>query len=106
MSSSTAPFTPEIIGAVTAHMNTDHPEDNLLIARSLGAVPTATSAVMTGLDPAGAHFQATTDAGPVDFTVPWAIEITERASFRHEVVRMYHEACAALGVEPRGAGDH
>ena len=39
-----APFTPEISAAVADHMNTDHPEDNLLIVRSLGGVPDATDA--------------------------------------------------------------
>ena len=105
-SPSAAPFTPEIVAAVTAHMNGDHPEDNLLIARSLGGRPDATAATMTGFDEVGAQFDATVDGALVPFVVPWAVPITERATIRVEVVGMYHEACAALGVAPRQAGEH
>lgn len=101
-----SPFTPQVIQAVTAHMNTDHPEDNLLIARSLGSQPDATAATMIGMDPQGARFAADVDGTSVEFDVPWAVEITERATIRQEVVRMYHDACAALGVAPRGAEEH
>ena len=101
-----SPFTPQVIEAVTAHMNTDHPEDNLLIARSLGGLPEATSATMTGLDHQGAHFAAEVDGTSTAFEVPWSVEVTERVTIRQEVVRMYHEACAALGVTPRDAEEH
>lgn len=101
-----SPFTPQVIEAVTAHMNTDHPEDNLLIARSLGGMPEATSATMIGIDPQGARFAAVVNGTTTEFDVPWAVEITERATIRHEVVRMYHEACAAMGVTPRDAEEH
>lgn len=104
--SSAPPFSPEVVLAVTTHMNTDHPEDNLLIVRSLGGQPQATAATMAGYDEAGARFEATVGGTPVEAVVPWAVPITERATIRHEVVRMYHEACAALGVTPRGAGEH
>lgn len=100
------PFTPEISAAVAAHMNGDHVEDNLLIARSLGGQPAATAAVMTGVGPDGAAFDATVDGAPVSVTVPWSGPVADRGAIRVEVVRMYHEACAALGVEPRQAGEH
>ena len=102
----TDPFSPEISAAVTAHMNGDHIEDNLLIARSLGGQPEATAAVMTGVGPQGAAFDATVDGAPVAFTVPWQSPITDRGAIRVEVVRMYHEACEQLGVAPRQAGEH
>lgn len=100
------PFTPDVVAAVTAHMNTDHPEDNLLIARSLGGVPDATDATMADVSPAGATFRVVSGGAEQDVTVPWTVEVTERATIRHEVVRMYHEACAALGVTPRSAEEH
>lgn len=106
MADAPAPFTPDVVAAVTAHMNSDHPEDNVLIVRSLGGVADATEAEMTGVSPAGAAFRTVVDGEPVDVTVPWATEVTERGHIRLEVVRMYHEACAALGVEPRAAGEH
>ena len=96
------PFAPEVVTAVTAHMNGDHPEDTLLICRALGGHPDATAARMTGLDGEAGEYAVT--AGGVEHTVriPWAQPLTERAQIRHEVVRMYREACAALGVTPRG----
>lgn len=100
------PFSPQVSAAVAAHMNGDHAEDNLLIARSLGGQPDATAATMTGVRPDGAVFEATVDGAPVDVVVPWAEPINDRGAIRVEVVRMYHEACAALGVEPRQAGEH
>ena len=106
MSNPTPPFTPEVVAAVTAHMNTDHPEDNLLIARSLGGVPDATGATMADVSPAGATFRVTDADGERDVTVPGAVGVTERVTIRHEVVRMYHEACEALGLTPRGAEEH
>jgi hypothetical protein len=106
MSNAPSPFSPEVQQAVARHMNTDHPEDNLLIARSLGGLPDATAATMVGFDPDGANFEADVDGVATPFTVTWAVPITERATIRVEVVRMYHEACAALGVTPRGAEEH
>jgi len=100
------PFSPQVSAAVAAHMNGDHAEDNLLIARSLGGQPSATAAVMTGVRPEGAAFEATVDGAPVEVIVAWASPITDRGAIRVEVVRMYHDACAALGVEPRQAGEH
>jgi len=99
-------FSADVIAAVTAHMNTDHPEDNLLIVRSLGGLPDATSATMAGYDEVGAQFDAEVGGSVTRAVVPWAVPITERATIRQEVVRMYHDACAALGVEPRRAGEH
>lgn len=104
---STSPFTPEVVKAVVDHMNTDHPEDNLLIVRSLGGVPAATDARMTRVGPEGAEFQAElADGSTAAAVVPWAAPVLERAHIRAEVVRMYHEACDALGVAPRTAGEH
>jgi len=98
--------TPDVVAAITRHMNEDHPEDSVLICRSLGSQPSTTAAVMTGLDADGADFTATTDAGTVAVRIPWSERLTERPQVRAEVVRMYHEACAALGVEPRPPVEH
>jgi putative heme iron utilization protein len=102
----TDPFAPAIAAAVVAHMNGDHAADNLLIVRSLGGVADATAATMTGIGPDGAHFSATSPVGEQAVTIPWAVPITDRSTIRVEVVRMYHDACAALGVEPRAEGEH
>ncbi len=100
------PFTPDIEAAVVAHMNGDHAEDNLLIVRSLGGLPEASDARMVGISPAGAGFEGTVGGEPHAVVVPWSAPIADRGAIRVEVVRMYHEACAALGVEPRPAGEH
>ncbi|MFF0176809.1 DUF2470 domain-containing protein [Micromonospora profundi] len=98
------PFGPDVIAAVSRHMNDDHAEDTLLICRTLGGCPTATRARTTGLDADGVDFVATVDGVEVAVRVPFAHRLTERAEIRREVVRMYQEACVQLGIEPRPAG--
>ena len=100
------PFPQEVVEAITRHMNADHADDSLLIVRSLGDLPEATEARMTGLDVSAAIFTAGTPHGECTVRVPWSGPISDRAQIRVEVVRMYHEACEALGVEPRAAGEH
>ncbi|PDP88815.1 hypothetical protein CQJ94_03470 [Glycomyces fuscus] len=96
------PFSPEVVAAVTAHMNGDHPEDTLLICRALGGLPGADAARMTGLDGDGGDYAVTVDGTEHAVRVPWARPLTERAQIRAEVVRMYREACEKLGAAPRG----
>ncbi|UGQ13696.1 DUF2470 domain-containing protein [Yinghuangia sp. ASG 101] len=100
------PFGPDVVAAITRHMNDDHPDDNLLIVRALGGEGSAASARMSGLDKLGADFVAVVDGVEKTVRVPWGRELTERREVRVEVVRMYREACAALGLTPRGEGDH
>ncbi|WP_221319084.1 DUF2470 domain-containing protein [Nocardiopsis metallicus] len=83
-------------------MNGDHPEDTLLICRALGGRPDATAARMTGLDGQGGDYAVTVDDTEHQVRIPWAEPLTERAQIRAEVVRMYEEACAKLGITPRG----
>ena len=101
-----SPFSPEVQAAVVAHMNGDHAADNVLIVQALAGAPEATAATMTGYDEEGAHFDATVDGAPVPVVVPWSTPITDRGVIRVEVVRMYLEACEALGVTPRAEGEH
>ena len=96
------PFSPEVVAAVTKHMNGDHPEDTLVICRSLGGRPEATAARMTGLDGEGGDYAVTIDGAEQTIRVPWSEPLTERAQIRAEVVRMYREGCVRLGLAPRG----
>ena len=96
-------FTPDVVAAVCRHMNEDHPEDSLLICRTLGGKPDATAARMVGLDESGADFEVTVDGRRERVRLPWSTTVTERPQIRREVVRMYDEACAAAGVAPRTA---
>ncbi|WP_333563834.1 DUF2470 domain-containing protein [Nocardiopsis endophytica] len=95
-----SPFAPEVVRAVTAHMNDDHAEDTLLICRALGGVPEASAARMTGLDDVAGEYTAEVGGEEVAVRIPWSRRLTERAEIRREVVRMYKEACERLGVEP------
>ncbi|MGR6999661.1 DUF2470 domain-containing protein [Yinghuangia aomiensis] len=100
------PFPPDVVTAICTHMNVDHPEDNLLIVRAFGGPDDAASARMTGLDGDGADFAAAVGGAEAEVRVSWSKPLTERREVRVEVVRLYQEACAKLGVEPRQEGEH
>ena len=93
-------FAKETVEAVLAHMNSDHNDDNLLIARAFGD-PDATSATMTTLDESGGTWVYTAVAGKNELTVPWSTTIAERPEIRREIVVLYDAACAKLGITPR-----
>jgi putative heme iron utilization protein len=96
------PFTPDVVEAIKRHMNDDHADDALLICRALGGRPEATAATTTGVDAEAIEFAAVVDGREVAVRVPWGTRLTERAQVRTEVVRLYREACAELGVPARG----
>lgn len=90
-----------IISAVTGHMNGDHADDNLLIARAFG-YPLAASSRMVTLDAHHGEWRVTDAAGEHELVLDWpGGEIVERAQFRREAVSLYREACRRLGVTPR-----
>lgn len=93
-------FPVETVDAVLAHMNSDHNDDNLLIARAFGT-PDATAATMTTLDEHGGTWRYTTATGETDLVVPWSGPIAERAEIRREIVVLYDAACERLGIAPR-----
>lgn len=93
-------FPPEIVAAVLHHMNDDHLDDNLLIARAFGESQ-ATSSVMKSLDGSGGIWLYSGPAGERELTVPWSTAISERAEIRREIVVLYDAACARLGITPR-----
>lgn len=95
-----ATFDTQTVAAVLTHMNEDHPDDNLLIARAFGD-HAADSAVMTGLDGVAGVWDYTVDGAAHELSVPWSRAISERPEIRREVVVMYDAACAKLGIEPR-----
>ncbi len=104
---SNAGFAPEVVAAVCDHMNGDHPDDCRLIVAGLGGRRDVVTARMTGVDRDGAVFDAELKGGATaEVRVPFSAPVVERAQIRLEVVRMYHEACEALGVVPRAEGEH
>ncbi|MEV8509937.1 DUF2470 domain-containing protein [Actinoplanes sp. NPDC051475] len=94
-------FTPDVVEQIARHMNGDHAEDNVLIVRGLGGVSTASAARVSGVDADGMDFEATVNDIAVPVRIPFQRRLTERREVRGEAVRMYRDACAALGVEPR-----
>ncbi|QEW04654.1 DUF2470 domain-containing protein [Microbacterium lushaniae] len=95
-------FDAAALSGVTGHMNDDHPDDNVLIARAFGPADAA-AAVMTGFDGDGGDWAVTGADGTVaPLRVAWpGGPITERREVRREIVALYDEACRRLGVEPR-----
>ncbi|MBR21586.1 MAG: DUF2470 domain-containing protein [Microcella pacifica] len=114
-------FDPAVVAGVLAHMNGDHADDNLLIARAFGD-RSAVRARMVGVDGHAGHWVYSTGADDVTaaavqadpnaegdlvwpgeraLRVMWSAPISARPEIRREIVVLYDRACAALGVEPR-----
>ena len=94
-------FDDAVIAAVTGHMNGDHPEDSLLIAKAFG-YPDASASTMVGLDAEAGVWNVTDAAGDHVLRVNWPSgEIAERPEIRREVVKLYQAACKTLGVPAR-----
>jgi heme oxygenase len=96
------PFPPEVVEQIMRHMNDDHADDSLLIVQALGGRPAATAVRMSGMDADGIDFTVSGESVPV--RVPFSHRLSERAEVRLEVVRMYQEACAALGRQAATPG--
>lgn len=100
-------FEENVRTAVLRHMNGDHQDDNVLITRAFGGAggtqADVTAAEMTGFDGDGGDWKITRADGTVaDVRIGWpGGAISERIEVRQQVVQLYDDACAALGVEPR-----
>jgi Protein of unknown function (DUF2470) len=90
----------ETVAAVLAHMNGEHPNDNILIAQAFGS-PDATDATMTAVDDVGGTWVYRANGVETELTVPWSVPISERVEIRREIVVVYEAACARLGLTPR-----
>ncbi|MDI2099051.1 DUF2470 domain-containing protein [Ruicaihuangia caeni] len=94
-------FSDDVVAAVLHHMNDDHTDDNLLIARAFGDADAA-EAVMTTLDEHGGTWRYTSAGQDRELNVPWpGGAIAERRDIRREVVALYESACERLGVPRR-----
>lgn len=93
-------FPDDVVTAVLAHMNGDHNDDNLLIARAFGDGD-ATVATMVTLDKNGGTWTYSGDGFSRELTLPWTAPISERPEIRREIVVLYDAACAKLGIERR-----
>ncbi|WP_439591094.1 DUF2470 domain-containing protein [Microbacterium sp.] len=99
-------FDESVRSGVLGHMNGDHSDDNLLIARAFGPDPDVESSTMTGFDGDGGEWLARTPSGEaVEVRVPWpGGAISERPQVRREIVALYDLACEKLGIEARPHG--
>lgn len=83
-------FAPDIVAAITAHMNADHAHDCVAIVRS--ARPremTIDRATMVGYDDYVVDFAYTTTAGSDHrITIEWPFVISDRASIRAAIVEL------------------
>lgn len=101
-------FDDDVLAGVLGHMNGDHADDNLLIARAFApdagvSADDIVSARMTGFDGAEGRWEATlADGSTTPIAVAWPQgPISERPHVRREIVALYDEACRRLGLEPR-----
>ena len=101
-------FDDAVVAGVLGHMNGDHVDDNLLIARAVAAdagiaEDRIVASRMEGFDGDGGRWTVTLADGSTEtVSVPWpGGPIAERPEVRREVVALYDEACRRLGVEPR-----
>lgn len=97
-------FDDTVVAAVIGHMNDDHRDDNLLIARAFGPRDGAVAASMTGFDGDGGVWavQWADQERAEELRVTWpGGPIAERGEVRREIVALYDAACARLGIEPR-----
>lgn len=95
-------LTDDVVAAVTAHMNGDHAEDNVVICRGVGGRPDVETATMAGLDLDAVTFAVTTtDGGTDEVRIPFSSPLEERRQIREEVAQMFHDSAAQLGLPPR-----
>ena len=95
-------FDPAIVAGVLTHMNGDHADDNLLIARAFGD-RAAVRARMVGVDGDAGEWVYETDASQGaehPLRVEWTAPISARPQIRREIVVLYDRACATLEIEP------
>jgi hypothetical protein len=99
-------FDDETITGVLRHMNSDHTDDNVLIARAFGPDADALGATMTGFDGDGGDWTVdAADASRFPLRVAWpGGPITARPEVRREIVALYEAACERLGIEARPHG--
>ncbi|KJL31360.1 biliverdin-producing heme oxygenase [Microbacterium azadirachtae] len=94
-------FDDAVVTAVTAHMNGDHADDNVLIARAFGH-PAAVSASMIGLDADAGRWRVADADGEHELVVPWpGAPLAERSQIRRATVMLHRAACERLGVPAR-----
>ncbi len=98
-------FSPDVVAAICRHMNDDHPDDALLICRTLGGQPDAARVRTVGVDGQALHLQAEVAGRPVPVCVAFATPVQEWAEVRQAVVELQARACAQMGIPAPGEHD-
>jgi putative heme iron utilization protein len=75
-----------------AHLNADHADALLDMARSLGGYPTATSARCLDTTTTTLILEATTPTGPQTLHIPYDTPITDAIGLRKATVKLAHRA--------------
>lgn len=83
------------------HLNDDHPDALLEMARALGGCPQATAARCLDADRTGLDLLAATPAGEVPVRVEYDEPIERPEGLRKATVKLAQRARAELGAEPR-----
>jgi putative heme iron utilization protein len=86
------------------HLNEDHADDLLVIARAFGGHPDATAVRAERLDTAGVDLVLDTPDGPATARVDFAEPVTDfhPTGLRHAFADLTRRAHAALAAERRG----
>lgn len=83
-----------------AHLNEDHADALLDMARAIGGCPKATVARCLDADRTGLDLVATTPTGEVDVRVPYEEPIDTPEGLRKATVKLAHRARAELAGQP------
>jgi heme iron utilization protein len=81
------------------HLNEDHDDALLDMARAIGGCAEATAARCVDADRTGLDLIATTPAGEVDVRVPYDEPIDTPDGLRKATVKLAHRARAELGAQ-------
>ena len=94
---------PVSAGAARAieHLNEDHPDALLEMARALGGRPEASAARCVDADRTGLDLVASTPAGETPVRVDYLEPIEAAEGLRKATVKLAQKARAELGEEPR-----
>lgn len=83
------------------HLNGDHADALLEMARALGGQPEASAARCVDADRTGLDLVATTPVGEVDVRLSYEEPIDEPSGLRMATVKLAQKARAELGMEQR-----
>jgi hypothetical protein len=98
-------FDDDTLTGVLGHMNDDHSDDNLLIARAFSPDADVVASEMVTFDGEAGQWHVTRADGGDDVIRILARRPDQRATdVRREIVALYDEACARLGITPRPHG--